>query len=44
MSECDNGKDNFKQLEAEGETHQIEEVGRNLRADDALDEGKSFGQ
>jgi ketol-acid reductoisomerase len=31
MSECDNGKINFKQLEAEGEQHQIEEVGKNLR-------------
>jgi ketol-acid reductoisomerase len=31
MSECDNGKVNFKQMEAEGETHQIEEVGKNLR-------------
>ena len=31
MSECDNGKVNFKQMEAEGETHKIEEVGRNLR-------------
>ena len=31
MSECDNGKVNFKQLEAEGEKHQIEEVGKNLR-------------
>lgn len=31
MSECDNGKVNFKKMEAEGETHQIEEVGKNLR-------------
>lgn len=31
MSECDNGKVNFKQMEAEGETHQIEEVGKKLR-------------
>ena len=31
MSECDNGKINFKQMESEGETHQIEEVGKNLR-------------
>ena len=31
MSECDNGKVNFKQMEAEGESHQIEEVGKNLR-------------
>ena len=32
MSECDSGKENFKRLEAEGETHQIEEVGAKLRA------------
>lgn len=32
MSECDNGKENFKRLEAEGERHQIEEVGAKLRA------------
>ncbi len=31
MSECDNGKVNFKRMEAEGKTHQIEEVGKNLR-------------
>ena len=31
MSECDNGKVNFKQMESAGETHQIEEVGKNLR-------------
>ncbi|HEY8559582.1 MAG TPA: ketol-acid reductoisomerase [Pyrinomonadaceae bacterium] len=31
MSECDNGKVNFKQLEAEGESHEIEQVGKNLR-------------
>ncbi len=31
MSECDNGKVNFKRLEAEGEKHEIEEVGKNLR-------------
>ncbi|MDQ3131400.1 MAG: ketol-acid reductoisomerase [Acidobacteriota bacterium] len=31
MSECDSGKLNFKRLEAAGETHQIEEVGKNLR-------------
>src|SRR5947209_10047551 len=32
MSECDNGKETFKRLEAEGEKHQIEEVGSKLRA------------
>ncbi len=32
MSECDSGKENFKRLEAEGEKHQIEEVGAKLRA------------
>ncbi len=32
MSECDSGKENFKRLEGEGETHQIEEVGAKLRA------------
>ena len=32
MSECDSGKENFKRLEAEGERHQIEEVGEKLRA------------
>lgn len=31
MSECDNGKVNFKKMEMEGETHQIEEVGKKLR-------------
>jgi len=31
MSECDNGKVNFKQLEAEGEQHEIEQVGKRLR-------------
>lgn len=31
MSECDNGKENFKRMEAEGESHQIEEVGKRLR-------------
>ncbi|MBS1797835.1 MAG: ketol-acid reductoisomerase [Acidobacteria bacterium] len=31
MSECDNGKENFKRMEAEGEKHSIEEVGKNLR-------------
>ena len=31
MSECDNGKVNFKRMEAAGESHQIEEVGKNLR-------------
>lgn len=31
MSECDNGKENFKRLESEGEKHQIEEVGSKLR-------------
>jgi ketol-acid reductoisomerase len=32
MAECDNGKENFKQMEAEGETHNIETVGQELRA------------
>jgi len=32
MSECDNGKENFKRMETDGETHQIEEVGSRLRA------------
>ena len=32
MSECDSGKENFKRLEAEGEKHEIEEVGARLRA------------
>jgi ketol-acid reductoisomerase len=32
LSECDNGKENFKRLESEGEKHQIEEVGTRLRA------------
>jgi ketol-acid reductoisomerase len=31
MSECDNGKVNFKRLEQEGEAHRIEEVGAELR-------------
>jgi ketol-acid reductoisomerase len=31
MAECDNGKPNFKRLEAEGETHEIEQVGKRLR-------------
>ena len=31
MSECDNGKENFKRLEKEGETHEIEKVGKRLR-------------
>ena len=32
MSECDNGKENFKRLETAGREHQIEEVGARLRA------------
>jgi ketol-acid reductoisomerase len=32
MSECDNGKENFKRLEAEGEAHSIEATGARLRA------------
>ena len=32
ISECDSGKENFRRLEAEGERHQIEEVGARLRA------------
>jgi ketol-acid reductoisomerase len=32
MSECDSGKEYFKRLEAEGQSHQIEEVGKRLRA------------
>jgi ketol-acid reductoisomerase len=32
MSECDAGKENFKRLESAGEHHQIEEVGKQLRA------------
>lgn len=32
MSECDNGKENFKRLETEGKQHEIEEVGARLRA------------
>jgi ketol-acid reductoisomerase len=31
MAECDNGKENFKRMEAEGETHEIEQVGKKLR-------------
>ncbi|MEZ5346330.1 MAG: ketol-acid reductoisomerase [Pyrinomonadaceae bacterium] len=31
MSECDNGKENFRRLEKEGEHHPIEEVGKRLR-------------
>ncbi|MFV0389650.1 MAG: ketol-acid reductoisomerase [Pyrinomonadaceae bacterium] len=31
MSECDNGKENFKRMEAEGEAHEIEKVGAKLR-------------
>jgi ketol-acid reductoisomerase len=31
MSECDNGKVNFKRLETEGERHEIEQVGKHLR-------------
>ena len=32
MSECESGKTNFKRLEAEGEGHSIETVGKSLRA------------
>lgn len=32
MTECDSGKPNFKKLEAEGEAHEIEKVGKELRA------------
>ncbi len=32
MSECESGKENFKRLEAEGERHEIEQVGAKLRA------------
>ncbi len=32
MSECESGKPNFKRLEAEGEAHSIETVGKSLRA------------
>ncbi len=32
MTECDAGKPNFKKLEAAGETHEIEKVGKDLRA------------
>ncbi|MBX3245168.1 MAG: ketol-acid reductoisomerase [Acidobacteria bacterium] len=32
MAECDGGKEKFKSLEAEGEGHQIEQVGTRLRA------------
>lgn len=31
MAECDNGKENFKRMEAEGEKHNIEQVGKELR-------------
>jgi ketol-acid reductoisomerase len=31
MAECDNGKPNFERMEAEGETHEIEQVGKRLR-------------
>jgi ketol-acid reductoisomerase len=32
MAECDNGKENFKRLESEGEQHEIERVGEQLRS------------
>lgn len=32
MAECDGGKERFKALESEGEGHQIEDVGKRLRA------------
>lgn len=32
MSECDGGKENFKRLEAEGQGHPIEDVGKRLRS------------
>lgn len=32
MTECDSGKPNFKKLESEGEAHEIEKVGKELRA------------
>lgn len=32
MTECDSGKPNFKKLESEGEAHEIEKVGKDLRA------------
>ncbi len=32
LAECDNGKENFKRLEQEGEQHEIERVGEKLRA------------
>ena len=32
MTECDAGKPNFKKLEATGEAHEIEKVGKELRA------------
>lgn len=32
MTECDSGKQNFKKLEAAGEAHEIEKVGKQLRA------------
>lgn len=32
MAECDNNKENFKRMETEGEEHEIEKVGKKLRA------------
>ena len=32
IAECDNGKENFKRLETDGEKHTIEKVGAELRA------------
>lgn len=32
MSECEAGKENFRRMESEGQSHQIEEVGERLRA------------
>ena len=32
MAECEGGKEKLKALEAEGEGHQIEDVGKRLRA------------
>lgn len=32
MSECESGKENFKRLESAGEKHEIEAVGKRLRA------------
>lgn len=32
MAECDNGKENFMQLESEGSRHEIERVGERLRS------------